>query len=420
MHKNIDSVRRTTIEAFYDNEIIVDSTQTHEVLGLIERWAGTGPAAWSMLGESEALGLDWVEVTGLPDVVTTLRAIPGLEDEAQRASERIYPDAPVTDLDLLLHALRAQSPNWIVGKHRLLDSIEGEPYTGGTGTIPVGLASGAPLERREAIEGRRLRVGVLDTPVGNHPQLTGRFLADTGDLLTERTPLPMLAGHAMAVAGIIADRAPAAELIVRSCLDETGVNASSWDVATKMMSLADEGVNVLNLSFAGFTADDEPPLVIGRAVERLVDRMTLVAAVGNHGRVDPSATGEHPMVTPGSKAFPAACARVIAVGAATKGVRPEFSPNVPWVSLVAPGEDVECLYLTGQVVVDKHGAEKPYEGYAAWSGTSFAAAAVSGAIADLAHRHQISPSEACDLLLRRSPAQMRPERHEDVQPPEPG
>ncbi|MGW0196571.1 S8 family peptidase [Nonomuraea sp. NPDC003201] len=412
-------VLSTDIEAYYDNELIVDSAQTGALVDLIERWAGTGQGAWAFLGENETLGLTLIVIGELPRIAIRLRERPELVAKAQQASERIYPGEQVKDLDLLLHALREEWPDFIVGKHRLLSSVGGQPYTGGTGTVPVDKGATVEIPARKPVVGRRLRIGILDTPIGNHAGLAGRYLADEEDLLADQNPQPMLAGHAMAVAGIVASRAPEAELIVHAALDETGINASSWDVATRMMRFLDEGAEVVNLSFAGYTADDEPPLVIDRAVERLMNKIVLVAAVGNFGEAPIPAEGKPPAVSRRSKAFPAGCVGVLGVGAATQGVRSVFSPDVPWVSLVAPGEDIDCLYLTGRVALGD-GTVETFTGYATWSGTSFAAAAVSGAIADLARSLKVPVGKARDLLLRRSAAQLGPEHHQDVRPPKLG
>ena len=62
----------------------------------------------------------------------------------------------------------------------------------------------------------------------------------------------------------------------------------------------------------------------------------------------------------------------------------EFSPRQPWVDLLAPGEDVRSLYKAS--------------GYATWNGTSFSAAAVSGAVAHLVETQHMTPAEAVALL----------------------
>jgi subtilisin family serine protease len=144
-----------------------------------------------------------------------------------------------------------------------------------------------------------------------------------------------------------------------------------------MADFADAKVAVLNISFGAVTFDDQPPLVLGRAVEKLVPEVTIVAAAGNHG--------------PNSRPiWPAALGDVVAVGAAkrvngTNEFKPaKFSPKRKWVDLVAPGEKIRSLYKA--------------DGYATWNGTSFSAAAVSGAIAYLVETENMSRKEALEVL----------------------
>jgi subtilisin family serine protease len=73
----------------------------------------------------------------------------------------------------------------------------------------------------------------------------------------------------------------------------------------------------------------------------------------------------------------------VAVGAtdAERNV-PEWSPepkNWPWVNVLATGKDVTSTFINGRVELPK--GSKDFKGFATWSGTSFAAAKVSGAVA---------------------------------------
>ncbi|MFI6295004.1 S8 family serine peptidase [Nonomuraea sp. NPDC050790] len=380
----------TGVEQYYDDELVVDLVHLGAVTNLIDAWAGTGRPAWVRRDDeagSALLGLAWIEVAGLKAVAGTLRGRAELVARAGR-----HRKGPVEDLDLLLHALREERPEFVIGKHRLVENVEGT-------SVPRNAPAGMRLERRGPTEHPRVRVGVLGTPIWPHDQLAGRFMADSDALLprVREAPTPMLAGHATFVAGIIAAHAPDAELVVRAGLDEGAVCADSWEVATRMVGFGAEEVDLLQLSFACFTADDEPPLVVERAVARLREQAVLVAAAGNHA-AEPGARRH-------AKAFPAACEGVVAVG-----TEAEFSPKAPWVALHAPGTGVTSTYLEGRVSLPK-GEEAHYCGAATWSGTSFAAAAVSGAIAGLAHRRGSSAREAKEYLLH------RPEVR-DIHPPE--
>ncbi|MFI6388557.1 S8 family serine peptidase [Nonomuraea sp. NPDC050540] len=379
----------TGVEQYYEDELVVDLVHLKAVTRLIDAWAGGDGPAWVRRDDeagSALLGLAWIEVVGLPAVARTLRERRDLVARGART--------PVEDLDLLLRALREERPEFLVGKHRLVENVEGLASTG----APRDVAAGVRLAPRTLTGHPRLRVGILDTPIWPHDQLAGRFMADSAALLprVREAPTPMLAGHATFVAGIIAAHAPDAELVVRAGLDEDAVCADSWDVATRMVSFVAEEVDLLQLSFVCFTADDEPPLVIERAVARLREQAVLVAAAGNHG-AEPGGRRH-------AKAFPAACGGVVAVGAEA-----EFSPKASWVALHAPGAGVTSTYLEGKVSLPK-GEEAFYSGAATWSGTSFAAAAVSGAIAGLAHRRGSSVREAKEYLLHRPAAP-------DIHPP---
>lgn len=80
---------------------------------------------------------------------------------------------------------------------------------------------------------------------------------------------------------------------------------------------------------------------------------------------------------------------IVAVGAhdSHRGGRAPCSPNLPWITLSSPGVNVvsaslnDHAWLPYQDGVQPAGRRPFFGGDAAWSGTSFAAAAVSGEIA---------------------------------------
>jgi Subtilase family len=305
----------------------------------------------------------------------------------------------------------------LLGKNRLAGSIEGSPYTGGGisgpytgggvsspytgggrsgpytgggGTGPyTGGDQGDPqwgdprggFPERNHPPNPQVKVGILDTRLFAHPDLAGRYLADHRALVPAATAsTPDSEAHATFIAGVILAEAPNADLIVGHVLNAYNICGSSWDVATRMAEFASAGVSVLNISFGAATHDDKPPLVLRRAVNELTSRkVIIVAAAGNHG---PDET----------KMWPAAFKKVVAVGAGARITGTDnfkvaaFSPRQPWVDLLAPGEEVRSLYKTG--------------GYATWSGTSFSAAAVSGAVAHLVETERMTPGRAVALLQK--------------------
>jgi hypothetical protein len=333
----------------------------------------------------------------------------------------------------LQKSFRAKYGGWapVMGKDRLVGVVEGSPYTGGGQDVPqpytgggegvpqpyTGGGEGAPqpytggdegaprqtqfpggFPRRADSPKRRIAVGILDTRLFPHQDLVGRYLAGQDAIVPQDTRTPPTEAHATFIAGVVLQWAPNADLIVDHVLDEKDNASSSWDVATKMAAFLDSGVNVLNISFGTTTLDSKPPLILSRAIEVLAPTVTIVAAAGNHW------PDRRPI-------WPAAFGNVTAVGATTRvdgtgGFRPAaFSPRLPWVNLVAPGVYLLSTYKT--------------KDYATWSGTSFAAAGVSGAIAYLVENQGITPAAAVDLLLTPPSARQRtigPTNIKDIRP----
>jgi subtilisin family serine protease len=405
------------VEAYQDNQLLVEQ----DYAGLVTEELRRLQIAASTLDTSGKLGL---ALLSLPDVATAaarLRADSALAGSASGA--RLTQDqsaAGVADLDLVLFALRSRlreaHGGWVptIGKNRILGRVQGSPYIKGgvgepakAGPITIPPASGQP----------GARVAVLDTAIFAHPLLVGRFIGGSVTGFAQRPRTTQ--GHSTFVAGLIAQRAPAAELVVRAVLDDEGANASSWDVATAMVGMLDAGVSVLNLSLGCVTADRVPPLSLRRAVERLAPSVVIVAAAGNNGAPDAQAAALG--LTANTPVYPAALDDVVGVGAydpaaggtAAGGVEPAlFSPAAPWVDLLAPGVRVVSTFLSGQVelvrrdpdgtLTDEGPADFGTPGYASWDGTSFAAANVTGAIAALIAADRISGHEALDRL--RDPA----------------
>jgi subtilisin family serine protease len=230
--------------------------------------------------------------------------------------------------------------------------------------------------------GRGIRVGVLDTKIDAHPDLIGRFLAEPDDRYQPLPePVPLRAGHATFVASLITRMAPAVTVDAHAVLDDNG-RATAWDTAVAMLEFADSGIDILNLSLGCRTTDGLAPLLLSRAVSLLNQRMLIVAAAGNHG----SATDPDLRKAP---TWPAALPDVVAVGARNvDDTRAPFSPNLPWVTCTAPGVNVIGAYLNTVIALMQHDPLE-FKGYAAWSGTSFATATVSGAIAAAAQKRDV-------------------------------
>jgi subtilisin family serine protease len=217
-------------------------------------------------------------------------------------------------------------------------------------------------------------------------------------VLPPGSPQHAAAGHATFIAGLVLQEAPGCVVVAHRVLSDQGL-ADSWAVAQEIVEHGREGLDVLNLSLFCHTDDGRPPLVLARAIERLPSETVVVAAAGNH---DPDDEGS---ADPRPPAWPAALDGVVAVGATDGGKEASFSPRgVPWVDVLAPGVDRVSTYLRGTVTFDNEATDE-FEGLARWSGTSFAAASVSGAIAARTEPGRTSAREAWESLRQ---GQQRP------------
>jgi hypothetical protein len=246
-------------------------------------------------------------------------------------------------------------------------------------------------------------VGVLDTGLYLHRLLESDVEALHADLYSpdKSEPVPPVAGHATAVAGLIAMQAPAATIIPRKVLDNDTGHATVWDTARAMMSLKDSKVDIINVSLGYHTDHDESvSIAMRRAVELISPDILIVAAAGNHNL---TLSAQQPT-------WPAALPDVVAVGAATASPLPhddrvelaEFSPELPWVTCVAPGVHLETTFLddVDVQVSPGHGTKTiHFRGSCVWSGTSFAAAMTSGAVAARMKPGQVSAAGAMTELL---------------------
>lgn len=378
-----DGQPKIHIEAHQDH-LVVDLSQLDWTLKALDRIQ----VAWTSVTKSHLLGLALIslEKVSVPGEYTGPADQPGL--------------------DRLISYLRQEfgekdRKRLIIGKNRIVGSVVGSPYTGGGEGVPqpsAGAAQGGiqpvplggALPKRTEPPALGVGTGILDTRLFAHPDLDGRYLASHGTLAPDVPASPPdQDAHATFIAGVVLERAPNANLLADHVLNESDVATSSWLVATKMAKFAEAGVTVLNLSFGAATEDDKPPLVLKRAVEVLNKHaVVVVAAAGNHG--------------PDTKPiWPAALqddeASVVAVGAGHPDdtgqfVSAAFSPDASWVDLIAPGENIYSTFKAS--------------GYATWSGTSFAAAAVTGAVTFLVQTQNMTAAEAVHWL-RTPPAERK-------------
>lgn len=216
--------------------------------------------------------------------------------------------------------------------------------------------------------GKGVHVSVIDTGYmrGIHPYMD-EHINSTGTPELDTQPqdgqIDYEAGHSTFVAGMILRRAPQAQIDVAEVLGPAGFG-TEHDIAQAI--IAHGGANVINLSLGGYTEDDQAPLALEAALRKVHPGTAVVAAAGNNGS---------PRLM-----WPGAFKRVIAVGAVDAGhQRAPFSNYGWWVDACAMAVDLVGpfpRFPDGEGVTDPE-----FDGWAIWSGTSFAAPKLSGEIA---------------------------------------
>ena len=254
----------------------------------------------------------------------------------------------------------------------------GEPggYTGG----PDGPPTSAPPfpEMGPPAEGAP-EIAVLDTgydaQIENlHPDLFSRVVYQPGpgspeNPLTPNGYLAQEAGHGTFIDGIIMQLAPELSILQVQLLTPAGAT-DDGSLALAISALG-TSVPVINASLGGYTQGDIAPIATSAAIAALPDSVVVVAAAGNNGSSEPF--------------WPAAEKTVVAVGAldTTQGA-PQvagFSNYGTWVDVYAPGVDVYSTYLRDNWMLPD-GTVEWMDGWATWSGTSFAAPQVAVTIAN--------------------------------------
>lgn len=287
--------------------------------------------------------------------------VPGLR--RYRATGLDVPEAVQAVHEALPAGAEVVSPN-----HVFLST----PYNHGGPFGPPVPVAGSVLHPR-AWDTTLVPVAILDTGVWTDSELPDGYFKEGAVETEDETDIDKDGvldgdvGHANFIAGVIVRHAFQAELSVLKVLDTFGVCTEAQLVAA--LDRLDPAVKIVNLSLGGFTLDGQPPLALQAAMERALtvpDRVAVAAAGNNGNRTD--------------RFWPAAFAgtgrswsgRVAAVAAHDGQRICDWSNAGPWVTLAAPGQDVESTYITHP--------EFP-SGWAQWSGTSFATPRVAAEIA---------------------------------------
>jgi subtilisin family serine protease len=243
--------------------------------------------------------------------------------------------------------------------------------------------------------------------------LAGLARSDNLDLLNV-VPLDeyldLGAGHGTFTAGIVQQVAPRVRLDVRRALDTEGVG-DEVDIGREIIRAAEDGAEIINLSLGLVTTDGRPPRALETAIRSAIrvahekhrKHLLLVCAAGNYGDKRPC--------------WPAAFARepgfeghVISVAALRRDyvdpaqvVGAEWSTHGKRVTISTFGQGVASTYVVGKESreYDPSGPDTFVKNsWATWSGTSFAAPQVTGAIVRIMQETGVPTAhEAFERLL---------------------
>lgn len=222
--------------------------------------------------------------------------------------------------------------------------------------------------------GNNVLVAVIDSAIdGGHPDLDGSVVKNF-DALGGKSGAQL---HGTEMAGAIAAHgkllgiAPGVELLAARAFDNTAGKArgTSFDIFKSLQWAADNDARIVNMSFAG-PADPALHRMLAAAYEK---HIVLIAAAGNDG----------PYAAP---AYPAADSDVIAVTASDADDKPfKMANRGKYVAVAAPGVEIVAL--------------APDASYGITTGTSVAAAHVSGIAALLLQRDpSLKPADVRAIL----------------------
>jgi subtilase family protein len=240
-------------------------------------------------------------------------------------------------------------------------------------------------EAHRRARGSGIKIAVIDTAIdGAHPELAGA-IAGMFDAVGEGPPSPEQ--HGTEIAGILVAHstlkgvAPAAKLLSVRAFRGGGSEpalSTSFQLLKGINWAFSSGAKIMNMSFAG----PMDPLL-----ERIIKNATakgaiVIAAAGNNG-------------PKGAPVYPAAYPEVIAVTATDEKDRLYGKANRGnYVFIAAPGVDIVAPALKG--------------GYDLSSGTSMAAAHVSGVVALLLERDPKLDGSGARAILSKSARKPEP------------
>jgi subtilase family protein len=253
----------------------------------------------------------------------------------------------------------------------------------------------------------RIQVAVIDTGLGYRTDewLQGLTNPEIDPLYPEpdSPTLGLSAGHGTFVAGIVQRVEPSTDIRMYAGLDVDGVGDDIM-LAEKIVQAARCGAQIINLSLGTQTLYDQPPLALDVGIRQAIEinpDILIVCAAGNYGD--------------SRKVWPAAFSlldfsknNVVAVaGLNPQGEKPEpeWSSHGDFVQISTIAEGVVSTYVEGieDIVVENPPDKFTVNDFAIWSGTSFAAPQVAGAVASICLTKNLTPTEAIKTLTSGTP-----------------
>jgi hypothetical protein len=224
--------------------------------------------------------------------------------------------------------------------------------------------------------------------------------ADPDDPDTLPTPpdqfLDPVAGHGTFIAGIVEQLCPGMPLYLHKVVQPLGDADEEELFLALMFRLLVDFLNndqatwprtIFNLSLGGYLSD------LGFLLESMCGLLrtlgiVVVASAGNLGECRPT--------------YPAAFSTVVGVGALGQAGPADFTNYGPWVDACAPGADVVSAFFKDfdgkNVSVNGVDIDK-FEGWAVWSGTSFAAPVVVAVLAREMRLRDINARQALEHVV---------------------
>ena len=282
-------------------------------------------------------------------------------------------------------------PPAIVAEQQVATSARHDPLLGQQGFLTrIGWTAPAP-------RGRRPLVAVLDTGVdASDPDLRGVVLTGAARSFVDGTEAGTdPEGHGTSVAGIIAAHAgngvggagvAAARILPVAIADADGRTTPAALVKGLRYATA-RGARVINISFGGRGYSAAEQTAIDDAVRA---GALVVVAAGNDGGAG------------GGPAYPGAYRQVLTVGALGSGGRAlAISERGPQVAIAAPGKDIASIPPRALPGIRATGLVRR-------TGTSMAAAIVSGAAARIIARHPRWTAQQVRTALRETARDVPP------------